>query len=634
MADALPGATSSSALERTLAPSRSAAFRAVLKSTPWISPATLLIAAVILIPIVIMVRSSFMVTDSSGVTHGFAGFGNFKTLLAEPALGQVISNTLTWVIVVVGGSLAISLGLAQFLNKDFAGRRFVRWSLIVPWAAALVMTSTVWRFILEYGYGILNRVLLDLGLISQPIGWYQDPRYSFISVIVVGVIVTIPFTTYVILAGLQTIPDDVYEAAKVDGAGAWRTYWGITFPLLRPSLVIATILVVVYVFNSFPVIWVITGGNTGNAADTTITWSYKIAFRQQLDTGEAAALSVMNVIFLCVVIFFYFSAIASKGGRQRRLTVAVMRLLAPLAERWGALTQRHSGRGRRDHTDGPARGARLWRAMRPYGMPFFGLLIALFFLGPYVVMFLSTFKNGTELFASPATYLPETWAWRNWIDIWTQLDLAGFIMNSLIISVASTALVLVVSVPAAYYSARHRFAGRSLFMKLVLVTQVIAPVAVVVGLYQEFVWVGAVNQYWSIILTNAAFNLAFSIWILNGQFESVPIDIEEAAKLDGLGPFRTMTRIALPLVRPGLVTALIFSFIQVWNEFPVSLTLFNNPTRGLQTLPVGIQQLVGLAQTNYQYLFVASLMAIVPVVLLFAVIEKHLVSGLTAGAVK
>jgi multiple sugar transport system permease protein len=249
-------------------------------------------------------------------------------------------------------------------------------------------------------------------------------------------------------------------------------------------------------------------------------------------------------------------------------------------------------------------------------------------------MFLASVKSGTELFASPATYLPQTWVWQNWTDVWKQIPLASFIKNSLIISLASTAIVLVVSVPAAYYSARHQFAGRMLFMRLVLVTQVIAPIAVVVGLYQEVVWAGAVNQYWSIILTNVAFNLAFSIWILNGQFESVPIDIEEAAKLDGLGPFRTMVRIAIPLVRPGLVTALVFSFIQVWNEFPVALTLFNNPTSGMQTLPVGIQQLVGLAQTNYQFLFVASLIAIVPVVVLFAAIEKHLVSGLTAGAVK
>jgi multiple sugar transport system permease protein len=600
---------------------------------PWTAPATLLIAAVILIPVVIMVRSSLMVIDSSGVSHGFAGFANYSRLFAEPSLGQVIGNTLIWVVAVVGGSMVIALGLAQFLNKRFAGRRLVRWALIVPWAAALVMTSTVWRFILQGSNGILNRVLMDLGVISDPIGWYQDPAYAFQSVTIVGIIVTIPFTTYVILAGLQTVPEEVYEAAKVDGAGAWQTYWRMTFPLLRSSLVIATILEVVYVFNSFPVIWVITGQNTGNTTDTTITWAYKIAFRQQLDTGEAAALSVVNVIFLCVVIVLYLSALTSRDGSQRRLAGAVSGLLGPLVERVRSLIPRRTPT-ERPYAVGPRRGALLWHSVRPVAMPVIGLVISLFFLAPYIVMFLASVKSGTELFASPATYLPQTWVWQNWTDVWKQIPLASFIKNSLIISLASTVIVLVVSVPAAYYSARHQFAGRMLFMRLVLVTQVIAPIAVVVGLYQEVVWAGAVNQYWSIILTNVAFNLAFSIWILNGQFESVPIDIEEAAKLDGLGPFRTMVRIAIPLVRPGLVTALVFSFIQVWNEFPVALTLFNNPTSGMQTLPVGIQQLVGLAQTNYQFLFVASLIAIVPVVVLFAAIEKHLVSGLTAGAVK
>ena len=605
---------------------------AVVQSLPWLSPAVVLIAAVILAPIVIMVRSSLTAIDSAGVSHGFAGLANYRSLFAEPALGQVIGNTVQWVLAVVAGSIVISLGLAQFLNKEFFGRRLVRWALIVPWAAALVMSSTVWRFILQGSNGLLNRVLMDLGVTSQPIGWYQDPRYSLLSVIVVGIIVTIPFTTYVILAGLQTVPEDVYEAARMDGAGNVRIYSAITFPLLRPALVIATILVLVSVFNSFPVIWVITGSNTGNTSDTTITWAYKIAFRQQLDTGEAAALSVVNVVFLCAVIAVYFRAV-ERGLGGGRIGRALGRALAPVGARLRGFTRRIRPAGGRDGRGG-SDGLSSWRRVRRYAMPFFGLLIALFFLAPYLVMFVSSFKSGTELFASPATYLPTRWEGRNWIDIWGKIDLAGFLKNSIIISVVSTALVLLVSVPAAYFTARFRFTGRSTFMRLVLVTQVIAPVAVVVGLYQEFVSVGGVNQYWSIILTNAAFNLAFSIWILSGQFESVPVDIEEAAKLDGLGPFRTMVRIALPLVRPGLVTAVIFSFIQVWNEFPVSLTLFNNPTQGLQTLPVGIQQFVGLTQTEYQYLFVASLVAIVPVVALFASIEKHLVSGLTAGAVR
>jgi multiple sugar transport system permease protein len=603
--------------------------RSLGRATPWTLPSIVLIAAVILIPIVIMVRSSFTIIDASGVAHGFAGFANYARLFAEPSLLQVAINTIVWVVAVVAGSILIALGLAQFLNKSFFGRRLVRWSLIVPWAAALVMSATVWRFILQGSNGILNRLLMDTHIISTPIGWYQDPRYSFTSVIIVGIIVTIPFTTYVILAGLQTVPEDVYEAAKMDGAGAWRTYRSITFPLLRPSLVIATILVVVSVFNSFPVIWVITGSNTGNADDTTITWAYKIAFRQQLDTGEAAALSVINILFLCVVIFFYFRAVGSERG-PGRVALALSGFFGNLGDAWRARRPLRVPRS----ADGPSGGLRTWRRLRPVAMPVFGLLIALFFLAPYLTMLVSSFKSDADLFASPATYFPTTWEWHNWVDIWTKIDLAGYLKNSLIIAVTSTALVLVVSVPAAYFSARFRFAGRTTFMRLVLVTQVIAPVAVVVGLYQEFVLVHGVNQYWSIILTQSAFNLAFSIWILSGQFESVPIDIEEAAKLDGLGAFRTMIQIALPLVRPGLVTALIFSFIQVWNEFPVSLTLFNNPTAGLQTLPVGIQQFVGLQQTEYQYLFVASLIAIVPVVVLFASIEKHLVGGLTAGAVK
>lgn len=596
-------------------------------SLPWTLPATVLIVAVIMVPIVIMIYSSFSRIQATGVSQGFAGFDNYLKLFSEPALGQVLLNTLVWVVAVVAGSIGISLALAQFLNKRFPGRLLVRWALVVPWAAALVMSATVWRYMLQGSNGILNRLLMDLGLLGSPIGWYQDPRYSFLSVVVVGVIVTIPFTTYVILAGLQTLPEEVYEAAKVDGARAWRTYWSITFPLLRPSLVIATILVVVSVFNSFPVIWVITGSNTGNTADTTITWAYKIAFRQQLNPGEAAALSVLNVVFLCVLVFLYFRALNRSDNRTRGAIARVVdRLIEPVRE---FLTV-----ARRPSRPSTGRGAAAWSQMRNYVMPLAGLVIALFFLAPYIVMFLSSFKTGTELFTSPATYLPAQWEWSNWVDIWDKINLVSYIRNSLIIAVVSTLIVLVISVPAAYYTARHRFTGRGAFMGVVLVTQVIAPVAVVVGLFQEFVWVGGVHQYWSIILTNAAFNLAFSIWILSGQFESIPIDIEEAAKLDGLGTLQTMLRIALPLVRPGLVTAVVFSFIQVWNEFPVALTLFNNPNKELQTLPVGIQQFVGLAQTEYQYLFVASLIAIIPVVILFASIEKHLIGGLTAGAVK
>ena len=546
-------------------------------------------------------------------------------------------------VLVVGVTVLLSLGVAQFLDKPFFGRRFVRWALIVPWAASLVMTSTVWRFIYEGSFGMLNRALHDLGVIDQPIDWYKDTSTAFWCLIVVGVIVSIPFTTYVFLAGLQTIPKEVYEAVAIDGAGAWQRYRRVTLPLLRPALLVAVVLNTVYVFNSFPIIWVITGTIPGHDTDTTMTFLYKIAFREQLDTGEAAALSVLNVLVLLVVVLLYLRTVrwsdTPETSTEERRPGVVRRLFGAIGAGIGALgeglrrgaepVRRAVGRPRA--AAGRAVGA-AWRPLRPVAMPLAGLVLALFFLLPYVVMFLASVKDDNDLFKSPPDYLPSHWRWSNWHDVWSIIPLGTYIQVSLIIATVSTALVLLVSLPAAYYAARHSFRGRSVFLYLVLVTQMFAPVALVVGIYQEFVLVHGVNAYWAIIVTDAAFNLAFAIWILNGYFASIPREIEDAAQVDGLGRLRTLLRVILPIARPGVVTAVIFTFIQVWNEFIIALTMFNRPNR--EPLTVGINQFVGLYKTEYQYLFVASLIAIVPVVALFAAIERQLVSGLTAGSVK
>ncbi|MQA25087.1 MAG: ABC transporter permease subunit [Micromonosporaceae bacterium] len=287
--------------------------------------------------------------------------------------------------------------------------------------------------------------------------------------------------------------------------------------------------------------------------------------------------------------------------------------------------------------------AAAWRPVRRLGLPVIGLIVAVFFLLPYVVMLIGSLKDTRELASIPATYLPSRPAWENYILVWSKIPLLNYLIASLVIALFATAIVLLVALPAAYFTARHQFRWRRGFLLLVLVTQMFAPVALVVGLYREFLvadvllkninpeWT-AINTYWAIILINSAFNLAFAIWILNGYFASIPKDIEEAAMIDGLGRFRAMVQVVLPLAKPGIVTAVIFTFIQVWNEFVIALTLFNVPDR--TTLTVGINQFVGLYDVNYQYLFIVSLIAIVPVVVLFALIERYLVSGLTAGSVK
>ena len=173
-----------------------------------------------------------------------------------------------------------------------------------------------------------------------------------------------------------------------------------------------------------------------------------------------------------------------------------------------------------------------------------------------------------------------------------------------------------VAVPAAYFTARFQFRGRTAFLFLVLVTQMFSPTSLVVGIYREFFELNLVNTYLALILTNAAFNLAFAIWILHGFFASIPREIEEAAELDGCGRFGTLWRVMLPLTLPGLVTATIFTFIAAWNEYVVALTLMQDDAK--KPLTVGINSYVTGYEQHWDQLFAASIIAIVPVVILFA----------------
>jgi multiple sugar transport system permease protein len=273
-----------------------------------------------------------------------------------------------------------------------------------------------------------------------------------------------------------------------------------------------------------------------------------------------------------------------------------------------------------------------WRGIRPWAMPLIGLGVAFAFLWPYLVMLLDAFRPSSDVVRTPPSVLPEVWKWSTFGEVLGDERFLNWLRTSLIVAVASTAIVVVVAIPAAYFTARFKFRGRMAFLFLVLVTQMFSPTSLVVGIYREFFTVNLVNTYLALILTNAAFNLAFAIWILHGFFASIPRELEEASELDGCSRIGTLWRVMLPLTLPGLVTATIFTFIAAWNEYVVALTLMLDDAK--KPLTVGINSYVTGYEQNWDQLFGASIIAIVPVVILFALIEKHLVGGLTSGAVK
>lgn len=256
-------------------------------------------------------------------------------------------------------------------------------------------------------------------------------------------------------------------------------------------------------------------------------------------------------------------------------------------------------------------------------------LVGLFFLFPYLVMILIALRPQDQL--RVAQWLPDRFDWSAITGFWTG-GLADNLIVSLQVAAGSTVLVLLVALPAAYYTARHKFKGRSLFLILVLITQMFQPTAMVVGIYREFYQFGMDDSILSLILVNGGFNLAFAVWILNAYFSSIPRELEEAAFIDGNGRFGALFRITLPLAMPGVITALIFTFIAAWNEFVIALTLATTPEN--QPLTVALYSYMGQYSVDWQGLFAGSVIATIPVIILFALIERKVVSGLTAGSIK
>ena len=269
----------------------------------------------------------------------------------------------------------------------------------------------------------------------------------------------------------------------------------------------------------------------------------------------------------------------------------------------------------------------------PWLMALGSLLIVIFFSFPYVLMFLTSIKTQAEVRRIPPDFWPTDPQFSNYVSVWASNVQPGkSLLATTVIAFGATLVVVLVATPAAYYVARFRFRGRLVFLLLVLTTQMLQPTVLAVGLYQEFSGWTSYAVWGALILINGAFNLSFAVWMMQAFFSSIPKEIDEAALLDGLGRVQTMFRVSLPLVWPGIVTAIVFVFVNTWNEYAAAFILVQDPD--LQPLTVSMPRFLGLYIKDWQYLFTTAVIAIVPVIILFSFIEKRLIGGLVAGGVK
>lgn len=262
----------------------------------------------------------------------------------------------------------------------------------------------------------------------------------------------------------------------------------------------------------------------------------------------------------------------------------------------------------------------------------FVIALCALILYPYYVMLITGFRSSAETNDMYFQHLlPTKWVWSNLTDIISR-GVPRYLLNSLLLSVGATGIALLCGIPAAYAMARMNFPGKKAFLGFVIMSQMFSPVVLLVGISRLMNSLGLNDTVWGLMFINAAFNQAFAIWLLRGTFVSISSEMEQAACIDGCSTVSAMLRVLLPMAAPGIVTTLIFVFINAWNEYTISTVLIS--TNSNKPITVGITQFSSFNMIEWQYLFAAALVATIPVVILFMCIEKHLAAGLTAGGVK
>ena len=262
----------------------------------------------------------------------------------------------------------------------------------------------------------------------------------------------------------------------------------------------------------------------------------------------------------------------------------------------------------------------------------FIIVVCVVTIYPYYVMLVTAFRTNAETLDMYFLHmLPTKWVWSNLKDIVSR-GVPRYLLNSMIVAGGATLLALLCGIPAAFAMARMNFKGKKFFLGFVIMSQMFSPVVLLIGISQLMNTLHLNDTLFGLVCVNAAFNQAFAIWLLRGTFVAISPEMEQAAKIDGCSTMRSLISILLPMAAPGIVTTLIFVFINAWNEYTISTVLIS--TANNRPITVGITQFSSFNMIEWQYLFAASLLATIPVVILFMTIEKHLTSGLTSGGVK
>ncbi len=601
------------------------------------APTLLAVFAVIGIPLVYSLLLSLH--EINVLTHRwvFVGLGNYASAFSDPAFLAAFIRTAVFTAATVLAGLAVGLGMAVVLNARFAGRGLLRALVLVPWAMSPVAVGILWGWIFNGDYGPLSGLLLDLGLIGSSVHWLGNGTVAFGLVALVYVWNQAPLTCLLLLGGLQSMPDSLHKAARVDGAGPWRRFRRVTLPWLRPMMLLVLILTSINAIMAFDLFWTITKGGPGSAT-TVFSWLGYVQAFQYFRFGQGAALLyLLSIVCLLLAVAYFVLLLAPGSGRTGAESAVPLAQLVRTRTPTAAIT--------------PAVTRPRLRRVLPHreriadvAVRLAAVIILIWSVAPFAWLLVMSVSPSAELVRSPPQLLPHHLTLDNYRQVIAPQATGAAsvaarkvpfgIWNSIVVAAFSTAINVALGALAGYgFTIAGRNRGLRGALWALMLTRMTPSLVLILPFFIIFRAAGLLDTRTGLVIAYCSLILPLSTWIMKGYFEGIPPTLEHAARVDGCTRLGAIWRIVLPIARPGLVATAIFCFLVSWNEFVIALILTS--TQASQTIPVTIAGFLAQMQfSDYGPLFAASVLAIVPPVLVTLLFQRSLVTGMLSGAVK
>jgi multiple sugar transport system permease protein len=647
---------------------------------PFVLPLIIILAGLIAIPFFDAIRLSFTTRQLTDATH-WVGLQNYKDLLHDKFFKDAVKNTIVFTSYSELFKVTSGLIAAMLLHNLRRGRSILTGLVLLPWIIPTVVTALAWRSIFDPIFGGLNKALIysHLGGVLQqlhlvdriPAAWLGQADLAMPSVILVNVWKGIPFFTLNFLAGLKAIDNDLYEAAAVDGANSWQKFINVTLPGLRYVILVTTLLSTIWTFNSFDVIYLLTGGGPGGSTRPFVVFAYEKAI-QGLQFGPGAAVALLMLPILAVFIFFlarymrradqqvkesaldrFFERygkillyvgiaifavmlLAINSGMFIR-ALAIFGVIVLLGLGFGYLSSWLADRGEaRLRSEGKVRQYSQKERPNIFGrLPsWIALALVLFFvLAPFYWIVITAFKSELQVTTQQGNvFWPQPWTLSQFHKLTSEHPFWTWFRNSIIVATCATAISVTFAALAGYALARLRFRGAQALTGIVLLTYLVPGALLFIPLYQILSRLHVINTLFALIITYPTGFLPFAAWLMLGYFRSIPEELENAAMIDGATRFQAFRRVTLPLATPALLAVSLFTFTNSFNEFLFAFVFITKEQ--LKTLPVGLQGMIFGDIYPYGQLMAGAILMAVPVVILYSYGQKFLVEGLTAGSVK